>query len=380
MKKNLNAIYAIAIASLLLLPLDSIAGVTEKQVIEKLDFLRSVKVTSDKEKISFYNAEMDKTWKFFRDNEKDALPILKKQLEAEASKNQPSHLLLLDVGFFLMLSGKPEYQGSAEKVFFKIDPHDAVVSANLQQLFDFSYRMSQNHNSAILPYLDKAFLSRKDAVVFVPQHSMKLERGLINVFLYGVYGPQAEQHLQQLLEQNYKTNPELSRYIVELLIWIGSEKSLPQVKALMEAQRDNDTFLRCVAFLMSNGGKQGQQIMLGLDTAKLDAKSKQYYDRVKDKIQQTSFENYQKMLERIPGEKKLDNAVVKTRLQAMYDNYGKDTETHPLAILNADLPKDYLIDQMQQIRSRMLYRLSDEALTDVKITNALLNALRYRDK
>jgi len=380
MHKNHRNIYSFAVAALFLLPLDSIAAVTEKDVIERMDFIRSIKVTSDKEKLRQYNNEMDKAWQYFKDNSKETLPILKKQLELEAGKDKPGHFLMLDVGYFLYLSGEPEYRQTAQKAFYKIDPLDPVVNANQQQLFEFAYRLSQSKDPAILPYLDKAFLSRENAVIFVPQHSMKLERGLINVFLYGAYGPESEQHLQQLLQQNYKTNVELSRFIVELLIWIGTEKSLPQVKALMEAQRDHDTFLRCVAYFMSVGGNEGKQVMLNLDTNKLDPKSSEYYQGVKDNIKKTSFEMYQNMLAGIPGEKQLGNDEVKARLEAMHENFGKDNETHPLAILNADLPKEYLAEQMQKIRSRMLFRLSDEALTDVKITNALLNALRYRDK
>ena len=380
MKNTHNNIFSFLVTTLVLLPLASIAGVTEKEVIEKLDFIRSIEVTSDKEKLNHYNSEMDKTWQYFKDNSKETLPVLKKQLELEAGKASPAHFMMLDVGYFLYLSGEPEYLKTAQKVFFKIDPQDPVVSANQQQLFEFAYRISQSKDPAILPYLDKAFLSRKDAFVFVPQHSLKLERGLINVFLYGVYGPESEQHLQELLKQNYKSNPELSRFIVELLIWIGTEKSLPQIKALMETQRDHDTFLRCVAYLMSVGGNEGKKVMLSLDTKNMDPKSSKYLDGVKDRIQKTSFEMYRSLLAGIPGEKQLEKSVVKTRLEEMYKNYGKDNQTHPLAILNADLPKEYLLEQLVKIRSRTLFRLSDEAINDVKITNALLNGLRYRDK
>jgi len=373
-------IFSFVVSALVLFPLAAIAGVTEKEVIEKLDFIRSIKATADKEKLDHYNSEMDKAWQYFKDNSKETLPILKKQLELEAGKANPGHFLMLDVGYFLYLSGEPEYRKTAQKIFFKIDSQDPVVSANQQQLFEFAYRISESKDPAILPYLDKAFLTRQDAFIFVPQHSLKLGRGLINVFLYGVYGPESEQHLQELLKQNYKSNPELSRFIVELLIWIGTEKSLPQIKALLETQRDHETFLRCVAYLVSVGGNEGKQVVLGLDTKNMDPKSSKYLEGVKDKIQQTSFEMYQKLLAGIPGEKQLDKSVVKTRLEEMYKKYGKDSETHPLAILNADLPKEYLLEQLVKIRSRMLFRLSDEAITDVKITNALLNGLRYRDK
>jgi len=62
----------------------------------------------------------------------------------------------------------------------------------------------------------------------------------------------------------------------------------------------------------------------------------------------------------------------------MYDNYGKDQETSPVAILDSEIDKSELISRLIEIRSRMSYRLSDEALSDVQNTNALINALYYR--
>ena len=43
-----------------------------------------------------------------------------------------------------------------------------------------------------------------------------------------------------------------------------------------------------------------------------------------------------------------------------------------------DLHDERLIGQLEGIRARTFYRISDEALSDVEITNAVLNGLRYR--
>jgi hypothetical protein len=64
----------------------------------------------------------------------------------------------------------------------------------------------------------------------------------------------------------------------------------------------------------------------------------------------------------------------------MYENYGKDDKTSPEAIFNSGLPNDFLVSELTRIRGRMFYRVSDEALSDVVLTNAILNALRYRGK
>jgi hypothetical protein len=53
---------------------------------------------------------------------------------------------------------------------------------------------------------------------------------------------------------------------------------------------------------------------------------------------------------------------------------------HPLAILDSGLPRDELIDRLVRIRANMFVHLTDRALTEVDMTNFLINALRYRTK
>jgi hypothetical protein len=62
----------------------------------------------------------------------------------------------------------------------------------------------------------------------------------------------------------------------------------------------------------------------------------------------------------------------------MIGNFGKDDRTSPLAILDSGLPGNFLIAQLLEARHRSLYRLSDEALSDLQAKNALINGLRYR--
>jgi hypothetical protein len=42
------------------------------------------------------------------------------------------------------------------------------------------------------------------------------------------------------------------------------------------------------------------------------------------------------------------------------------------------LPKQFLIDELTRIRERTLLRVTDEALSDLELTNSVLNSLRYR--
>jgi hypothetical protein len=95
-------------------------------------------------------------------------------------------------------------------------------------------------------------------------------------------------------------------------------------------------------------------------------------------VRSTSFESAGKPLAKLPGDKVLTDAEVAVRLRAMLQNFGKNDRTSPLAILNSGLATQMLIQNLIQIRSRTLHRLSDEALSEVERTNYLINALRYR--
>jgi hypothetical protein len=74
----------------------------------------------------------------------------------------------------------------------------------------------------------------------------------------------------------------------------------------------------------------------------------------------------------------LGDDELKKKLSAMFESYGKLDETSPEAILDSKLPRQFLIDELTRFRERMFHRLSDEALSDVIMTNAILNTLHYR--
>jgi hypothetical protein len=111
-----------------------------------------------------------------------------------------------------------------------------------------------------------------------------------------------------------------------------------------------------------------------------DQKTLQYYNSVRNKIVSVTYESIKGGFEGFPGDSRLSDDEVKKRLALMYENYGKDEDTNPMAILNSSLPREYLIGELKKIRSRILHRISDEALSDVEITNTLINALNYRSK
>ena len=151
-----------------------------------------------------------------------------------------------------------------------------------------------------------------------------------------------------------------------------------QVGDVLSASPNYETFSRVTAFMMQAAGPAGRDFMLKLDPSKLDPQSREYLSKIHSAIQAMSFETIRGSLASFPGDKKLSDPEVRLRIDAMIANYGKDERTSPLAILDSGLGPDSLIASLLKVRSRSLYRLSDEALSDVEVTNTLVNALRYR--
>jgi len=99
---------------------------------------------------------------------------------------------------------------------------------------------------------------------------------------------------------------------------------------------------------------------------------------VRPAIDKTSFETFDSALARVPGANSLSDDEVRKHLQSMYQDYGREETMGPSAIVRSKLPKQYLIGEMEGIRARTLHRLSDEALSDLEITNVVINGLRFR--
>lgn len=351
------------------------AGSFEQDTLKKLDFIRSIRVSSDDKLLHEYNRQLDEIWEFFRGNKSKVLPILEQQLGIELKKERPNDYFLLDIGSFLYLEGGAQHKPSAKRSLYSIDHTRDLIKQNRLQLFYFAQMVSADRDPAVLPFLDRVFLRNAGGSVFVAQHAMTLDPALMCVFLYGVYGPDSEPHLVSLLK-----DASISKRIIEILIWIGSDASTAQVKDVMLAQHDYDTFIRGLSYMIQLGGPTGRKIMLAIDPKELDQKTLQYYNSVRNKIASVTYESIKGGLEGFPGDSRLSDDEVKKRLALMYESYGKDEDTNPMAILNSSLPKEYLVGELTKIRSRMLHRVSDEALSDVQMTNTLINALHYRPK
>ena len=350
------------------------AASVDEEVLSRIGRLRSMKAGAEKDSTDRYNREMDEAWGYFKRNSKEAVPVLARELEKEVAKprGERSDMVLLDVGYFLSGQEHGAYRRLSKDALLALDPGAELVRSNYQELFELAYRLADERDPAMLEFFDRAFLDGEGSVV-VPQHAMTLRGTLLCVFLYGKHGGDAEAHLRRFLG-----DPKRKSRVLETLIWIGSPASVGDVKAAVMASGDYDTLVRATSFFMTDGGPEGRDAMLSLDSSRLEAKARKYYQEVIPEVKRVSAETLHKAFENLPGKAKLSDEEVKLRLTAMKGRAGKDDDLNPMAVLDSTLPAGYLVDELTEVRRVTLYRLSNEALGDVKIADALMNAIRYR--
>jgi hypothetical protein len=348
------------------------AATLEQETAAKIDQTRAIKAGQSNAVMATYTQEMDAAWKFYASHKPEILPILRIQLKAEINREQPSDMVLLDVGLFVHENDSSGGKELAREALFRLNPRAAVVSENWKELFELVHGTAEDHDARVLDLIDRNFLT-SDQKIFIPQHALQLDGTLICVFLYGAYGPDAETHLKAKLQFS-----SLARRVLEVLVWLGSPDSLRQVGDTLSASPTYEMVTRVTAFMMQVAGPAGRDYMLKLDPKNLDSQSREYLAKVHPAIQNMSFAAIRDSLSQFPGDKKLPDDEVKSRLNAMMANYGKDDRTNPVAFLDSGVGSDSLIASLRKVRSLMLYRLSDEALSDVQVTNTLINGLRYR--
>ncbi len=350
------------------------AATLEDETLDRLNQIRNIRTGQSAQVIEGYNQQMDASWRFFTANKDAIAPTLRAQLREEMARPQPSDLLLLDIGYFLFLDGSAQDQALGLDALFRLNPTSGIATENTQQLFQFAHAAARLHDTRVLQLIDQAFLSM-DQQIFIPQHALKLDSTLLCVFLYGAYGPEAEAALKARLNDK-----AVAQRALETLVWLGSPAALPEVRAALRASPDLPTVQRVTAYAMQAAGPEGRDFMLSLPAGLLDAPSKDYLSRVQANIRNTSFSSIHRSFERFSGKRTLPDAEVAARLEAMIENMGRDDHLNPLAILDSGLSTDVLLPALVKVRSRSLHRLSDEALDDVKVVNALMNGLRYRPK
>jgi hypothetical protein len=350
-----------------------LAATIEQETVQRLNKIRALPPDVSPERMRQHNEEMDEVWQYYHEHRNQSLPVLRKELAKELKSKSPSQLLLLDVASFLYLDGELDDRKQALQALLAIDPSTGTIQSNFDQLFRLTQGLAVSADPRLLPFIDKTFLPTERGV-FLSEQSFTLNPTLMCAFLYGVYGPEGERHLQPFL-----ANPDLLERVLEVLKWIGSPASVDAVKNAVPKPVEYGMFSRELTFMMVNGGPQGREAMLAIDPEKLDTQAREQYQKVKPAIEAQNYAQLRPKFDQFTGEKNVDPEQIKRQLQAMIDNYGKDTRLNPQALLDSSLPKDYLIEQLTRIRARMFTQLVNQTLSDVELTNAVLNTLRYRD-
>lgn len=351
----------------------TLSATIEQETVQRLNKIRALPPEVSPERMRQHNEEMDEVWQYYHQHRDRSLPVLRKELAKELKSKSPSQLLLLDVASFLYLDGETDDRKQALQALLAIDPSTGTIQSNFDQLFRLTQGLAVSADPRLLPFIDKTFLPTERGV-FLSEQSFTLNPTLMCAFLYGVYGAEGERHLQPFL-----ANPDLLERVMEVLKWIGSPTSVDAVSKAVPKPVEYGMFSRQLTFMMVNGGPQGREAMLGIDPAQLDAQAREQYQKVKPAIEAQNYAQLRPKFDQFTGEKNVDPEQIKRQLQAMIDNYGKDTRLNPQAILDSSLPKDYLIEQLTRIRARMFTQLVNQTLSDVELTNAVLNTLRYRD-
>ena len=349
------------------------AASLEEQIDTSIAQLRGIRANASTEQIDLYNKQMDAAWRLYFSDKKQTLPILRARLEREVAAAQPSDLVLLDLGLFVHENDDEHGKALARNALYRLNPRADIIDANLQELFQFTYAVAKTHDPQVLPLIASFFMTATGKVS-VPQHAMVLDGTLMCVFLYGVYGEESEAAVRAAL-----SDKALAPRALEVLTWLGSPASLNAAAATLEASPDYATLTRVVSYMMRTAGPAGRAYVLALDPARFDAQSSTYLASIRDAVSKTSYARYKEEVAQLSEQQQMPDTEVAARLDAMIKNAGRDDQFSPVTILNAGLPRDYLIAQLEKNRASALRRLSDEALDDVQVGNVLINALRYKN-
>lgn len=374
MSRTIQALRAFSVSALLIAATAVCAETTDlaQETAAKIEQIRAIKARQSTQAIAKYNEQLNADWQFYAAHKPAILPILRGLLGTEIAREHPSDLVLLDLGLFVHGNDAAEGKALARDALFRLDPRATLIDENRKELFELTHAAAEDRDPRVLDLIDRSFLPSMQKF-FIPQHALDLDGALACVFLYGAYGADAESHLSAKLK-----DPSVAKRILELLVWLGSPDSVRPAADALAASPTYDTLTRVTAYMMQAAGPAGRDFMLKVDPDKLDRQSREYLAKIRPAIQAMSFDGVRTSLAEFPGDKKLPDPEVKSRLDAMIANFGRDTRTSPLAILDSGIASDVLISTLLKVRTATMYRISDEALGDAEITNTAINGLRYR--
>lgn len=349
------------------------AGPVEDGVARRVEALRAIRPGQPAHVVRGYNQRMDEAWRYFAQHRALALPALRQRLAAELGRKAPTGLVLLDVAAWLQREGEPADAKLVADALFRLDPADPVVRENATTLFHLAHAVALAGDPRILPFARLAFLERPTAI-FLPSHALTLDGTLASVFLYGLQGEAGEAALRRALDA-----PQARDRAIETLAWVGGPESVEAVANAMAANPRHETFARGLAFLVAVGGPRGRERLLAFDAGRLDERARRYYQDVLPDVRAIDAASLRAAFAGVDGDGRLSPEAARERLRAMARDGAHDERTAPLAILDAGLPPGELVALLRDVRRAALRRVSDEALLEVKLANAMMNAVFHKE-
>jgi hypothetical protein len=331
-------------------PVKALTPAVERQALEHVDKMRLIKPATDARQAAEYNTQLEEAWKFFIANP-EVIAVLRRALAREVGLPQRNDFLLLDLGYYVHEHGTPADRELAKSALYSLDPKAPILRFNQQEFFQFTQSVAAARDTRALAFIDRVFLRDQIAVRF-PEADLTLDATTACAFLYGAYGDGAEAWLRPKLHTPV-TDRDLVRRVLDILGWTGSPASNPEVKnVLIGASRDYETFTRTTSFLMNAGGPQGRSIVLAVQPNDLDVWTRSYYDKIYPQARVVSYERQRENLSQVPAAK---------------------------AILDSERPRAELIAELTKKRNNLFRTVTKESIAEIQRTNALINALRYRD-
>jgi len=107
---------------------------TEDDIRKHIDLLRGIEPTKDQAKLKQLNSRMDEAWRVIEQNKSDALPVLRKELQAAIDAKTSDQFVLLDVAYLLVRQDAQKSAALGVTALERIDPKADVIRANWEEL------------------------------------------------------------------------------------------------------------------------------------------------------------------------------------------------------------------------------------------------------
>ncbi|WP_342116302.1 hypothetical protein [Pseudoduganella sp. OTU4001] len=359
MKQRLAAILLAGVTALCAV---AAAPASAQDLASYVDKIRRMPAAANAAEVGAQRVELNAAWRTFGNYREDSIPLLRRELALEVRAARPSPQFLLEAAYFLTVYGDDSDKPLAAQAALAIPPGAALDGP---QLFRLLHAVAAGKDVRLLPLIDSAFL-RASVALPLPQQGSQIDDAGLRVLLYGRFGAAGERHLAAVLRDE-----SVVKQALDVLLLVGGPDSVAGVLPLLQSA-DMEVFTRAVNFLLRAGGPEGRQVLLTFKRPELPPEGVEFFVPIREQLAR------QPVTPR--GQGAIPDAEVRRQLDALEASDGSYGDTNPAAIIQSNLPKQELMERLTRIRERSFARATNEALAEIETTNALLNAVRYRDQ